>query len=103
MLTVKNEEQRTDRQRQRQEAEEPRPDRRLRKSMDRTNHSTARQEGAKDRESKSREDQPHVPDLQHATLFLHHYRMEESRSGQPREERCILNRIPAPVSAPTEH
>ena len=34
--------------------------------------------------------------------FLHHDRVEEGRGGQPRQQRDVLDRVPAPVAAPAE-
>ena len=44
----------------------------------------------------------HVPDFQHAAFFLHHDRVQERRAGEPRHERGVFYRIPAPVAAPAQ-
>ena len=49
------------------------------------------------------EDQPHVPDLQHAALFLHHDRMQESCAEEPGHEGSVFDGIPSPVTAPSEN
>src|SRR6267378_1431222 len=78
-------------------------DARLRKSVNRANHAAARQQRPEDAEHERGENQPDVPNLHHPALFLHHHRMQESRARQPRQQRRVLDRIPAPVAAPTEH
>ena len=71
--------------------------------MDRTDDSASREERSQNREPEGREHQPHVPRLQHAALFLHHHRVQESRTGKPRHKRGILDRVPSPVTAPAQH
>jgi len=46
--------------------------------------------------------QHHVPDLEHALLFLNHDRVQERRSNQPWHQRGILDRIPTPEAAPAQ-
>ena len=66
-------------------------------------NSAAGQERSQNRQPERGEDQPHVPHLQHAALFLHHHRMQKCRAGQPRHQRCILHWIPSPVATPAEN
>ncbi len=56
----------------------------------------------KHRKQKGREDERHVPYLQHAAFLLHHDGMQKRCAGEPRHQRSILYRIPSPVAAPTE-
>src|SRR5215469_10907176 len=70
--------------------------------MNRADDATAREEGSENRQPKSEEDQPHVPHLQHAALFLHHDRVQKRRARQPGHQGSILHRIPSPVAAPPE-
>ena len=58
---------------------------------------------AQQRQKERGEDQPHVPLLHHAALLLHHHRVQERRPGQPRHQRGVLHRVPAPVSTPPQH
>ncbi len=71
--------------------------------MNRADYAAARQECPEDAKQKRAEHQPHVPDLHHAALFLHHHGVQERRARQPRQERRILDRIPSPITAPAEH
>src|ERR1035441_1977749 len=73
---------------------EPVADGRLRKGVNGTDDSATREERTQDGEPECGEDQPHVPHLQHATLFLHHHRVQEGGAGEPRHERSILDGIP---------
>ena len=43
-----------------------------------------------------------VPDLEHAALLLDHDRVQEGGADQPRHQRGVLDRVPAPVAAPAE-
>ena len=54
------------------------------------------------REQERRDDQRHVPPLQHAALFLDHHRVQERRHGEPGQEARVLDRVPGPVPAPAE-
>src|ERR1700757_1094519 len=67
-----------------------------------TDDAAAREEGTEDAEQEGGKDQPDVPNLHHAALFLHHHGMEEGGAGEPRKQGGIFNRVPAPVAAPTE-
>jgi len=71
MRAVLDEEKRTDRQRQKDEGHEPGADRRLGKGVHRTDHTRSREEGSEQAKLEGGEDERHVPDLQHAALFLH--------------------------------
>ena len=55
------------------------------------------------REPEGAKDQPHVPDFQHAALFLHHDGMQERGADEPGHERSVFDGIPSPVAAPAEH
>src|SRR5580700_2157674 len=89
-------------QRDYEEPEEPVADGRLSESVDRTDDAAAGKESSEDGEPECGEDQPHVPHLQHAALFLHHHRVQEGGAGEPRHERCVLDGVPSPVAAPAE-
>ena len=71
--------------------------------MYRANYTATREKRTKDRQHECGKDQPHIPDLQHAALFLHHDRMQECRAREPRQERGIFDGIPTPIAAPTQH
>ena len=43
-----------------------------------------------------------VPDLEHALLLLHDHRVQERRGREPRDQRGVLDRIPAPEPAPAD-
>src|SRR5258708_24916594 len=76
---------------------------RIRKRVNRTDNAAASKEGAKNAEQEGAEDQPDVPDLHHAALFLHHHGVQKSRAGEPGEQRSVFDRIPTPVAAPAEN
>src|ERR1700756_1022828 len=71
--------------------------------MYRANYTTAGEKRAEDREHEGGKDQPHIPDFQHPTLFLHHHRMQKRRASEPRQKRGIVDRIPAPIASPAKH
>src|SRR3989442_14584589 len=71
--------------------------------MYRADYTATREKRTKDGEHECGKDQPHIPDLQHATLLLHHHRMEKCRAREPRQKRGILDGIPTPIAAPTQH
>src|SRR5438128_12687630 len=71
--------------------------------MYRANYTATREKRTKDRQHECGKDQPHIPDLQHAALFLHHDRMQECRAREPRQERGIFDGIPTSIAAPTHH
>ena len=85
-----------------EEPDEPTSDRGLRKGVDGTDDAAAGKECAEDGQPEGGEDKPHVPDLQHAALLLHHDRMQEGRARKPRHQRGIFYRIPSPVAAPAQ-
>ena len=70
--------------------------------MHRADNSATGQERSEYCEPKCREDQPHVPGLQHAAFFLHHHGMQKGSAGEPRHQRRVLNRVPGPVASPAE-
>ena len=53
--------------------------------------------------SEGESDQRQVPDLQHVLAFLDHHRMQVRRHHEPRHEGGVLDRVPCPVTAPSEH
>ena len=71
--------------------------------MHRADHARAREQRAENRQHEGDEDQPDVPHLHHAALFLHHHGVQESGAGNPRQQRGVFDRIPRPVAAPAEH
>ena len=85
-----------------QEPSEPFPYRRLREGVDGADNPTTREEGPEDGKPERSEDEPHVPDLQHAAFFLHHHGMQESGAGEPWHQRCIFDGVPSPVASPAE-
>src|ERR1039458_7658071 len=99
---VRYKEKGADRQGQPDEDQEPGADRGLREGVHRTDHTRAREEGPEHGEQEGREGERHVPDLQHAALFLHHDGMQKRCAGEPGHERGILNRVPSPVTAPSK-
>src|SRR6185437_12035243 len=103
MIVLQDIGEQTHRQHNHQEYPEPVPDGRLRKGMHRTHQSRARQQSSHNRQHESDKDQPHVPRLHHAALFLHHHRMQKRRPGQPWHQRRIFHRIPSPVAAPAQN
>ena len=103
VIFVLEEEENEDREGDRQEPCEPASDRRLREGVDGTDDAAAGEERSENRQPERGEDQPHVPDLQHAALFLHHDGMQEGGADEPRHERGVLDRVPSPVAAPSEH
>ena len=77
--------------------------RRLRERVHRRDDPRAGEEGAEDRERERGDDEREVPDPQHPAPFLHHHRVDERGRGDPRQQRRVLHRVPAPVPAPAEH
>ena len=70
--------------------------------MDGLHHAAACQQSSENRHDKGKDDQHHIPDLQHAFLFLDHDGMQKRGSNEPRHHRGVLNRIPCPEAAPTQ-
>src|SRR5206468_1098043 len=70
--------------------------------MDGLHHAAACQQSSENRHDKGKDDQHHIPDLQHAFLFLDHDGMQKRGSNQPGHHRGVLNRIPCPEAAPTQ-
>ncbi len=70
--------------------------------MDGADQAGAGEQRSEQGEQKRGEDEPDVPGLHHAALFLHHYRVQEGGSGEPGHEAGVLDRVPAPVAAPAE-
>src|SRR5579859_5897211 len=100
MLAVSDVKEEANHERDAQEPKEPFADGRLRERMHRTYDAAPRQERSQNGKHERGEDQPHIPSLQHAAFFLHHYRMQERRPREPWEERGVLHRVPTPVAAP---
>ena len=69
----------------------------------RVDDARAGEERAEDREAERRDHERQVPDAQHPAPFLHHHRVDERGRGEPRQQRRVLDRVPAPVAAPAEH
>ena len=74
----------------------------LREGMNGIDEAAARQCRSEDRHRVGCDDQHHIPDLQHAFLFLHHHRVKIGGADQPGHQRCVFDRIPRPVSAPAQ-
>src|SRR5690348_4290969 len=85
-----------------EKGDKPPADRRLCKRMHRTDDTGARQHRAEDAQHEGYENEPDIPSLHHAALFLHHHRMQESRASDPWQQRSILDGIPGPIPAPSE-
>ena len=66
-------------------------------------HSRPGDEGSKDGEGKRGAQQRKVPHTQHAASFLDHHRMQVGGTGQPRQQRGVFHRVPAPVATPAQH
>ena len=87
---------------QRQQPKEVRADVRLRERVHGLDQPAAHVERPEDRERERREHQREVPELQHPSALLHHQRVHERRHRQQRQQRGVLDRVPAPVAAPAE-
>ena len=61
------------------------------------------EERPQDRQRERRDDEGKVPGAQQAPLLFHHDRVEVRRRREPRHDRRVLDRVPRPVAAPTEH
>src|SRR3990167_4252836 len=70
--------------------------------MDRRYDAAPGYECSEHREEEGEYDEGHVPFLEHALLLLDHDRVDEGRRCEPRHERRVLDRVPRPVSAPSE-
>src|ERR1700719_2780506 len=86
-----------------QKPSKPLPDRGLRECMNGTDDSAAGEECSQYCEPEGGENQPRVPDLQHAALFLHHDGVKKSCAREPRHQRCVFDGIPSPITSPTEN
>ena len=75
----------------------------LRECVNGADQPAARHHRPEDAKEEGRGNQNDVPDLHHALLLLHHHRVQEGRAGQPGQQRGVLDGIPAPVPAPSEH
>src|ERR1700733_6224217 len=103
MLFILDEEKDEDREADGEEPREPVSDRRLREGVDRADDAASREERSENCKPEGGEDQPHVPDLQHAALFLHHDGVQEGGADEPGHQRSILDGIPPPVASPAEY
>src|SRR6185437_6312252 len=103
MIAIANVEEETDNEDASQEPKEPVADRGLGKCVDGADDSAARQERSQNGKHERAEDQPHVPGLQHAALFLHHHRVQERRASEPWKNGGVLNRVPSPVPTPSQN
>ncbi len=74
----------------------------MRKRMHRRDDAAARDEGAEERESEGHPDEREVPHLQHVLAFLDHHGMEVRGHHEPRHEGGVFDRVPCPVTAPSE-
>ncbi len=83
-------------------ADEPPPHARDDERVDRRREARAREERADDAEHVGERDERDVPDLEHALLLLHDHRVQEGRGRQPRDQRGVLDRVPAPEAAPAD-
>ena len=52
------------------------------------------------RQRKGRDGEQHCPNLQRLPLLDNDRRVQQRRAGQPRQQACILDRIPEPEAAP---
>ena len=68
-----------------------------------TDQPGAGEQRAQDRKHKGGEDEPHVPALHHPPLLLHHDRVEKGGAREPGHQARVFNRVPAPVSSPSQH
>src|SRR5215471_1751300 len=103
MLMVQEEEDEKHGAGQCEEPREPRSDGRLCEGVHGTDDSATGEEGSPDRQPEAEEDEPHVPYLEHAALLLHHHRMQKGGADEPRHQRSVFDRIPSPVTAPSEN
>src|SRR5690242_1438688 len=103
MIAVPDVEVETDREDHCQEPHKPLAYRGLGEGVYRTHNAATGQKGSQNREHERGEDEPDIPRFQHAPFLLHHHRMQERRSGEPREERRVFNRIPSPIAAPAKY
>ena len=71
--------------------------------MDAVDDARPREEGAEDRERERRHQEREVPDPQHPPTLLDEHRVDVRRSGEPRQQARVLDRIPGPHTAPPEH
>ena len=87
----------------RPEQEHRHPDLALRKAVNAVDQAAACGERAEDHGGEGEDHEEHVPHFQHAPLLLNHHTVNERRTNQPRDERRVFHRVPAPVTAPAEH
>ncbi len=84
------------------EGVEPVADVRLGEGVDGADQAGAGEQRAEDGEHEGGEDEPDVPVLHHAALFLHHDGVQEGGAGEPGHERGVFDGVPAPVASPAE-
>ena len=85
-----------------EEGGEPVADGALREGVDGADDAGAGEQRAEDGEHEGGEDEPDVPALHHAALFLHHDGVQEGGAGEPGQEAGVFDGVPAPVAAPAE-
>ena len=66
-------------------------------------HARAREERAEDREGEGGDGERQVPDAKEPAAVLDDDRVDVGRRRQPRQQRGVLDRVPAPEAAPAEH
>ena len=76
---------------------------RLTKSVHTVQYSRTCEKRAEDCETECGNKQGQVPYPQHAATLLNQYGVNVRSTGEPWNERSILNRIPCPHAAPTQH
>ena len=86
-----------------EEPDEQRPERRLREGVHRGDDARPGEEGAEDGERERGDRQREVPDPHEAAPLLDEHRVQVGGAAEPRQERGVLHRVPAPEAAPPEH
>src|ERR1019366_7798388 len=103
VITLQDVSEGADRKHDTHEYHEPCADRRLGKSVHRAHETCPREQRPEEREQECGEDEPDIPALHHAFLFLHHDGVQKGSAGEPRHETCVLDRVPSPVSSSPEY
>ena len=71
-------------------------------SVHRGQHARAHEKRAKQRKREGEDGEKDRPHLERVALLHHRHRMDEGRSGEPRHQGGVLDRVPEPESAPAE-
>ena len=71
--------------------------------MNALEHARPGDERTQDGEGERGTQQRQVPHPKHPAPLLHHHRMQVGGTRQPRQQRCVFHRVPAPVPAPAQH